>query len=80
MEHVGFISEFDNSQLKGGVPRENRLAQARKMMCHSTGTEVVLNVTAHRAVPRTGIGELLYGFKFFVEGIMRLEEIPSFRL
>ena len=34
------------------------------MTCHSTGMDVVPNVTAQRAVPRTGMGELLYGFNF----------------
>jgi hypothetical protein len=46
-------------------------SQEPEMMCHSTGTEVEPNVTAQRAVPRTGIGELLYGFSFAVEGIIR---------
>ena len=42
-----------------------------EMMCHSTGIDVAPKVTAHLAVPSTGIGELLYGFNLFVDGIMR---------
>ena len=39
-------------------------------MCHSTGTDVCPNVTSQRAVPRIGIGALLYGFNFVFDGVI----------
>ena len=42
-----------------------------EMMCHTTGMEVEPNVTAHLAVPSTGMGELLYGLSLTFEGTIR---------
>ena len=40
-------------------------------MCHSTGSDVDPNVTEQRAVPRTGMGALLYGLSLTFEATIR---------
>ena len=47
-------------------------------MCHSTGIDVAPNVTAHRAMPYTCIGSLLYGLILVFEGIILSNNFHAF--
>ena len=53
-------------------------SQDPEIMCHSTGTDVDPNVTAHQATPSSGIGELLYGFNFTWLRIIRVSIFQRF--
>ena len=47
-------------------------------MCHSTGVDVAPNVTAHRAMPYTCIGLLLYGLILVFTGIILSNNCHAF--